>query len=147
MPNERLGHLDADVAGADDHGSLRARIPVERVENRGAVVQGLHAEHALGVDARQVGHDRHRTHRDDELVVRVTVGLASLQVADVHPPAVEVDALDPGTHPQIDPVLAMFLRRTSNELVRAMLEVTGDPVRDPAGAVRRVAAAVERNDG
>ena len=72
--------------------------------------------------------------------------LPVVEIADVHLAGVEVDALDLGAHPQVDAVLAVLLRRAGDQLVGTVLEVTGNPVRDAARAVRRESAAVERED-
>ena len=47
-----LGHLHADIAPADHHGPPRLRT-VQIRQERGAVIEGLHAEHADGVHAGQ----------------------------------------------------------------------------------------------
>ena len=56
--DERLGHLQADVAAAHhDHPAHVAR-PWRRPRSAGGVVQGLHAVHHRVVDAGQVGSQR-----------------------------------------------------------------------------------------
>src|SRR5438552_2406575 len=64
---ERLGHLEADVAAADDD-----RVPwpalVEESAQDHAVVEHLHPEDAVGVDPRQRRAHRHRPGRDHQLV-------------------------------------------------------------------------------
>ena len=58
-PDHRLGHLHADVAAADDDRPARRRIAIEPVLHGGAVVEGLHAEDAAGLDARPAGRHGH----------------------------------------------------------------------------------------
>ena len=50
-----------------------------------------------------------------------------------------------GAHPQVDPRLAVLVGGAGDQVV-ARVDVAGHPVRDPAGAVRRVGAPVEHGD-
>ena len=66
-PDQRLGHLEPDVATPDDDCPSRLAL-VDSPPHGHAVGQGLHPEDALGVDARDVRSRRHRARRHHELV-------------------------------------------------------------------------------
>ena len=86
-----------------------------------------------------------RAGRDHEVVEALRDGLAGVEVAGGHPPRIDVDRLDLGAHPQVDPGLAVILGGARHQ-VRVVVDVARDPVRDAAGGVRHVRAALERDD-
>ncbi len=139
--DEVLGHLQADVARADDDGLAAAAL-----QARAEALRGV--DRARGLRRLRAG-DRRRggdgTGRDDELV-EALLGRALLG-ALVHgeDPAVEVDPPDLGAHAHVDPGLPVLLRRARDEPV-GVVEQAADEVRDAAGGVRRVGPALEGDD-
>ena len=143
-PHKCLGHLHADVAPADHHGPPRLRA-VQIRQERGAVVESLHAEHADGVHAGQRRSHRDRAGRDDERVEAFPERSPGGQVMSEHPSGREVDLLHLGSHPKVDAVAPVCVRRTGDQTLRPV-DITGYPVRDATGRVRAVRSALERDD-
>ena len=143
-PHEGLGHLHADIAPADDHGPPRLDV-IEVRQERGAVVEGLHPEHAVSVHARQRRSRRDRAGRDDQGVEAFRVRTPGGQVMSCHPPGREIDLLHLGSHPKIDPIAPVRIRRTGDQALR-IVDITGQPVRDAAGSEGTVRPALERDD-
>ena len=139
-----LGHLQPDVAAADDHDALH--VPgVQLGAQCGAVVEGLHA-----VDPGRVDPRHRRARRDaaggvDEVVVRLVVLAPRVEVAGPHGARRQVDPDDLGARAQVDAVAAVLLGSAGDELVH-VLDRTADPVGDAAGRVRGVAPALEGDD-
>jgi hypothetical protein len=144
VPHEGLGHLHADVAPADYHGPPRLGV-VEVRQERGPVIESLHAEHAVSVRARQRRAHRDRAGRDDQGVEAFPVRPPGGQVASRHPPGRQVDLLHLGAHPQVDAIAPVCVRRTGDQALR-LADVTGHPVRDAAGSLGAVRSALERDD-
>jgi len=136
-----LGHLHADVAAADDHGTPRSE-PFQAGQERGAVVEGLHAEHAGGVAAGKWWPHRDRPGGDDQVVEPFPVAAAGGQIADRHLAGLEVDALHLDEHAQVDAVGPVRLGRPGHQLL-PVGDVSGDPVGDAAGRVGAVVPALE----
>jgi hypothetical protein len=111
-----LGHVHADVAAADHHGTLRPE-PFQAGQERRAIVQGLHAEHTGGVAAGEGWPRRDGAGGHDEVVEPHPVAAARGQVADGHRPGLEVDGLHVGEHAQIDAVGPVRLRRSGDQLL------------------------------
>jgi hypothetical protein len=126
VSHERLGHLDTDVAPADDYGppGLRA---IEVGQERGAVVESLHPEHAGGVHAGQRWSHRDRAGRDDEGVEAFPVRPSGGEVMSCHAPGREVDLLHLGSHPKVDAVAPMRVRRTGDQALQ-LIDVTGQRI-------------------
>ena len=139
-----LGHLHADVAPADHHGPpwLGA---IEIRQQGGAVVQGLHPEHAGRVRAAQRWSHWDRAGRDDQGVEAFAVRPPSGQVMNGHPAGREIDLLDLGSHVNVDAVAPVLIWRTGDQPLR-LADITGHPVRDAAGGVGAVRSALERDD-
>src|SRR5271165_4601206 len=62
-----------------------------------------------------------------------------------HPSGREVDLLHFGSHPKVDAVAPVRVRRTGDQPLR-LADITGYPVRDATGRVGAVRAALERED-
>ena len=92
--DHRLGHLDADVAAADDDRPARVAL-ASAVEERLAVVEGLHAEHPVGVDAGDLRPARARAGREHQVVEAESVRPARTVVAHLHLAPVQVDGRPP----------------------------------------------------
>ena len=139
-----LGHLQADVAAADDHHP--AHVVGERRPQRRPVVEGLHAVDAGRVDARHRRPRGHAARGVDEVVERLGVlacrprgrGRARVRRVQVDP-----DHLGAGAH--VDVVAPVRLRRPRDELLLA-LDGAADPVRDAARRVGGGAPPLERDD-
>ncbi len=139
-----LGHLHADVAPADHHGPPRLRA-VQIRQERGAVVKSLHAEHPVGVHTRQRRSHRDRAGRDDERVKAFPERSPGGKVMSEHPSRREVDLLHLGSHPKVDAVAAVRVRRTGDQTLRPV-DIARYPVRDATGRVGTVRSALERDD-
>ena len=139
-----LGHLHADVASADHHGPPRLHALQIRQE-RGAVVESLHAEHAVSVHARQRRSHRDRPGRDDQGVEAFPERPPSGKVMSEHPSGREVDLLHLGSHSKVDAVAPVFVRRTGDQLLW-LADIASYPVRDATGRVGAVRSALERDD-
>ena len=144
VPHEGLGHLHADVAPTDHHGPLRLGV-IEVRQERGAVVESLHPEHAGRVRARQRRPHRDRPGRDDQGIEAFTVRPPGGQVTNCHPPGRAVDLLHLGSHAKVDAVAPVRVRRPGDQTLR-LVDITGHPVRDTAGSVGAVRSALERDD-
>ena len=144
VPHQGLGHLHADVAPADHHSPPRLRAIEVRQERR-AVVESLHPEYAGGVHAGQRRSHRDRAGRDDERVEAFPVRPPGGKVVSGHPPGREVDLLHLGSHPKVDAVTPVRVRRTGDQTLRPV-DIAGHPVRDAAGRVGAVRSALERDD-
>jgi formamidopyrimidine-DNA glycosylase len=139
--DERLGHLQADVARADHDRALAAAQQV-LVEALGGVdgprrLDDLHA--------RDLRADGDRARGDDELVERLGALGAGGVVVDGQRARVEVDRHDLLADAHVDAALAVLLRPAHDQPL-AVGEVLGDEVRDPARRVGRVRAALEGDD-
>jgi hypothetical protein len=77
----------------------------ERVEDLLAVIEGLDAEHPVGVDPGHGRADRGRAGGDQQLVVAVLGLLAGVEVADGDGPRVGVDADHLVAGPHVDVLL------------------------------------------
>ena len=139
-----LGHLHADIAPADHDGPPGLRAIKVRQE-RGTVVEGLHPEHADGVHTGKRRSDRDRAGGDDEGVETFPVRPPGGKVVSGHPPGLKVDLLHRGSHPKVDAVPPVRVRRTGDQTLR-LVDVTGHPVRDATGRVGRVRSALECDD-
>jgi hypothetical protein len=62
-----------------------------------------------------------------------------------HPPGRKVDLLHRGSHPKVDAVAPVRVRRTSDQAFRPV-DIAGYPVRDAARRVGAVRSALERDD-
>ena len=144
VPHQGLGHLHADVAPADHHGPPRPGA-IEVRQQRGAVVERLHPEHAVRVYARQRRSHRDRAGRDDQGIEALPVRPPGGQIVSGHPPGREVDLRHLGSHPQVNAVAPVRLRRTGDQTLRRV-DIPGHPVRDTAGRVGAVVSALERDD-
>src|SRR6195952_4787099 len=133
----RLGHLDADVAGADDDRAAVAGVG-QVLDDGLAVLERLHPEDALGVDPLQRRAQRAGAGGEHEVVVLdlpvLTDGtvLAAVDPAEGHDLLLEVDRRGLRAHAHLDPGLAVLLGRAGDQGV-AVGARAGDPVRDPAG--------------
>jgi hypothetical protein len=143
-PHKRLGHLHADVAPADHHGPSRLRA-VQVRQQRVAVIESLHAEHAVSVHAGQRWSHRDRAGGDDQEVIAFPERPPGGQVMREHPAGREVDLLYLGSHPQVDAVAPVCVRRTGDQALRPV-DIAGHPVRDAAGREGGVRSALERDD-
>ena len=137
-PHKRLGHLHADVAPADHHGLPRLRA-VQIRQERGAIIESLHPEHAGGIHAGQRRRYRDRAGRDDQRVEAFPGRLPCGEVMSEHPAAGQVNLLDLGAHPQVDAVAPVCVRRPGDQTLRPV-DIPGDPVRDPAGPEKELYA-------
>ena len=143
-PHKCLGHLHADVAPADHHGPSRLRAVQVRQQRR-AVIESLHAEHSVSVHAGQRRPHRDRTGGDDHGVIAFPERPPGGQVMREHPPGREIDLLHLGSHPQVDAVAPMRVRRTGDQALWPV-DITGHPVRDAAGREGAVRPPLERDD-
>ena len=139
-----LGDLETDVAAADDHDA--AHVLGERGPQRRAVVEGLHAVHAGGVDARHRGPRGHAARGVDEVVERLgrTRGRVSRSRACTWRPARSMP-IDLGAGADVDVVAPVLLGGPRHQLLLA-LDVAADPVGDAARRVGRGASPLERHD-
>jgi len=139
-----LGHFYADVPSADHDGppGLRA---IEIRQERGTIVESLHAEHPDSIRTGQRRSHRDRACGDDQGVEALPVRPPGGQVTSSHPPGLQVDLLHLGSDTKVDAVAPVRLRRTGHQTLRPV-DVTGHPVRDAAGRVGAVHAALERDD-
>jgi hypothetical protein len=101
--------------------------------------------HAGGVEPRCTRPHGDAARRVDELVVRLVVGPAGLEVAGGDAARCDVDGDDLRAHPQVDVVGPVLLRRAGDEL-RLLRHRAADPVRDAAGRVRGRATPLEGDD-
>ena len=125
--------------------TTRRAAGVELGAQRGAVVEGLHPVHAGRVDAGDRRAHRHAARGVDEVVERLVVLPAVVEVAGAHRAGVEVDADDLGADPHVDVVAAVLFGRPRDEL-RLPLDGAADPVGDAARGVGRGATPLERDD-
>jgi hypothetical protein len=139
-PDQRLGHLDADVTGANHHRAPRPA--VELGLDRRGVLEVLHAQHARRVHAGQVRAHRARPGGDHQVVETDPPGGPAVQIPHRDLAPVPVDALDKMTHSQIDAVGAVLVGAAGDQL-GPISHVAGDPVRDAAGGVGAERTAVE----
>ena len=114
---ERLGHLQADVAATDDD-DVATPTGRNAVQQACAVLERLHAPHPVRVDAGDRRADRMCPGGDVQQVEpdldRALVG----QIAHVESPAIEIDGHDLVQCPDIDAVLvAELLRGAHDEVV------------------------------
>ncbi len=142
---ERLGHLEPDVAPAHDDDVLQ-RFGTDVVEQVLRVVEGLHTVHVVVVDAGEVGTDRNASGRDQRLVEPEAEGAVLLDRADLDLARVDIEPDDLVAHPDVDAEpIAELLRRPCDEIAE-LRDLSTHEVRDAARRVRRVVAALERDD-
>ena len=141
---ERLDHLDADVAAADD--DRRARVILEQLDDAVHVRDAAQRADARVVDAGDRGAQGRRAGREDERVVRLGVHLAGASLADRDLLGVAVDRehLVPCAHVEGEG-LTQALRRLQEQGV-ALLDVSADVVREPAVRERHVVVPLEDDD-
>ena len=135
---QHVGHLQADVAAAEDDGPPRTG--GHRGADRGAVGEPVDPVHAVGVEPRHVGAQRRPAGGDDEVVVAEGRPAARGDGAGV-----EVDRLGAGADADLDVLRLELGRRAGDELV-AVLDLAADPVGDAAGGVGDVRALLEDDD-
>ena len=139
-----LGHLQPDVAAADDHHPLHARRR-PRGAQRGAVVEGLHAVDPGRVDARHLRARAGRAGGEHEVVeARRTRGRP--RGRGPARAAGQVDPDDLGARCARRCRCCGAARACGPRAVSTSLDRTADPVRDAAGRVRGVPAALEGDD-
>src|SRR5918999_649355 len=109
------------------------------------MVQRLHSEDALGVDARKRGADGHGPGRIDELIEPLPA-LWFRTALHFDRPLGHVDLRDLVTDAGVDPLLAELLGRANYEVLDAF-HGGSDEVRDPTGRVGGEGAPFERSDG
>ena len=88
---------------------------------------------------------RHAARGVDEVVERLVVLPAGLELAGAHGAGVQVDRRGLGADPHVDVVAAVLLGRPRDEL-RLPLDGAADPVGDAARGVGRGATPLERDD-
>jgi hypothetical protein len=108
-PHKCLGHFHADVTPADHHGPPRL-CAVQIRQERGAIVESLHAEHADRVYAGQRRSRRDRAGRDDQGVEAFPERPPGGKVMSDYLAGREVDLLHHGSHPKVDAVLPVCVR-------------------------------------
>ena len=149
-----LGHLEADVAGADDHGAHDAALAV-LLRGQGGVEPGLDlvhvadaAQHLDGgvVDAGQRRPQRLGAHAQGQLVVGLGVLLAAVDLADRDGLllAVDRDHLGGDAHVDVER-LAQALRGLQQQAV-AIGDDLAHVVRQAAVRERDVVASFEDHD-
>ncbi len=144
--DEGLGHLQADVAAADDHHALAAIGQALRVvEQVGGVVQVLHAVDEGQVDAGQVRADGRAPGGDEQLVEAEAVPVA-VERAHLDLPGGQVDGrrLVPRAH--VRPLLPVLLGRAGHEPFDAAVDHPAHEVGDPAGRVAGPRAPLQGDD-
>ncbi len=140
---ERLRRLDADEAAAHHDGAARWAAVASGQERApgGAVVQRLD-----GVDAghapRPVGPHLGGPRGEQDVVEAEALGVAAVECAHGHLPAVEVELGHLAAQPKVDAVGPVLVGGAGDERTLG-LDVPRDPVRHPALAVRRVLATLE----
>ncbi len=139
--DERLGHLEPDVAGADDHDPPDARRgPAGRViqvaQQVGGVVERLHPAHERQVDPRKRWPQRAGPGAEVEEVEPQLERASLLVVADLDLAAVEVDRHGLAPHPHIDAEAVPQLLGLADDEVLERLHLATDQVRDAARRVR-----------
>jgi hypothetical protein len=141
----RLRHLEPDVAAADDDGVV-VRMADDVVAQHDPVADRLDPEDPVGPGVRQRRAARHRAGRDHELVERLVALGPFGEVPHRHAPLVGVDPDDFVAHVHVDVVRVTELFGGARDQCVDRVDDVGDVVRQPAGGVRRVVAALERDD-
>ena len=128
---ERLRHLQADVAGADDCRPTNGPAGDELLYGS-AALQGTKGKDAGEGQARNAGDDRLGAGGDDELVVVEDASLAGRRVDELDGRALGIDALRLVARAHVDvPLRPEVLRRVDDEAVLVFDDV-GDEVGDAA---------------
>ena len=146
-PLHRFGHLEADVAAADDDRASAWSRPTHRVvAQRDAVGDRLDAVDARGIDTGQVRPHGRRAGRDDELVERLAALAVGVEIAHRDRRGRGVDRR------RLRGACARRCRsRGAPRAYRAMSSSaswiwSATKYGNPHAAVRRVVAPLERND-
>jgi hypothetical protein len=142
--DERLGHLEADVAAADDDDLLTVERAGE-VEQLTCVVEGLHASDGVTIDAGEVGPRRSRAGGEQELVELHAIAAAALVVAHLDGTGGQVEVDHLVVQPHVDALLPVLLGRAGDEVFQRG-HLAPDEVRDPAGRVARPPTPLEGHD-
>ena len=115
--DERLGHLHADVARADDHGpcgpASRASVSISAWPSSRVCTPCTPGASTPGRSGR-IGRAPVAI---DELVVRRPGLGPGIEVTRAYPPSGDVDLGDLGAHPQIDVARPVLLGRAGDQLV------------------------------
>ncbi len=110
------------------------------------VVERLHAEDVLAVDARKVGPYRHAARRDERLVEPEPQGAVLLDGSHLDLTGVEVDRSDLVAHADVDAeAITEFLRPAGHQLVEGAHFAT-DEIGDATRGVGGVVPALEGDD-
>ena len=143
--DERLGHLEPDVAAADDDHPLAAALLGEGEQLR-AVLERLHAPDLIAVGARQIGPGGPCAGADEQVVEADAEGAVVAAVVHLDLTAIEVDPHDLVTDPHVDAVVvAQLIGRAGDERVDVD-HVARHEVGDAAGAVAGALAPLEGHD-
>jgi hypothetical protein len=139
--DQGLGHLEPDVAGADDQRAADL-LRVEQVAQRDRVLEPPDREHVVVTGHRQP-HRRAASGHDQAVVADLEVR-AGLPVP--HDALLGVDPGGLGAEPQVEPAPVAEEVRRVREQGLGLLDDPGDVVGDAAQPVRGVAAALEHDD-
>ena len=142
--DQGLGHLQGDVAHAQDHRPLRLALTQKSLD-AATVLQVLDREHAGQVHALDGGADRGGAGGDEQPVPVHDKG-GPVAAAAVHRARVPVDPLHPVAGAQVDALLVAEGGGAAHHQVVQLAGRVGDVVGDVAGAVGHVRALFEHRD-
>ena len=140
----RLGHLQADVAAADDDDPA-APVVGQRQQGLG-VGEALHAVDERQVDAGQVGPHRGPAGGDHQLVEADAADRAGVLVEELDLAGVEVDGRGLVVDAHVDAAPPVLLGRAGDEGVDAAGDEAADEERDAARRVAREPRPFEHDD-
>ena len=140
---EGLGHLQADVAGADHEGPPDAPGVQQPPQGHG-VLQGPHREDVGVTEAGDGRHGRRTAGGHDEPVVGETGGAPVLDV--VHDPGGGIEAGGLGVEAQVDPPPLPEVPRRVGQEVLGPFHQAGQVIGDAAHPVGGVAGRLQDDD-
>ena len=140
----RLGHLQADVAAADDD-DAPARLRRQRQQRLG-VVERLHAVDEREVDAREVGAHRFAAGGQHQPVEADAVDAAGVLVEELDLPGVEVDGRCLVVRAHVDAAPAVLVGRAGDERLDTAGDDATDDERDAARRVAREPRRLQHDD-
>ena len=143
--DQRFGHLEADIAPADDDSPFRL-FRIHGVADGDPALEGVEAIDPQGVATRDPGAERQGSRCDQEMIVGLPPSFLALEAIHVDAPVFGVDLLDLMEHPGVDTVIGFECLRSHRDEGLDVVDNLADVVGDASGRVGGVGASLECND-
>jgi hypothetical protein len=119
---------------------------IEQCPDVCSVVEVVHVDHPVTVDAGQRRPERSGTRRDHQIVERLAVFAARGELGHPNRPRGQIDRGDERAGPHVDLLTFAKFRRLAGNQVIAVTDGAADPIRDAARRERGIGPALEGQD-